>query len=324
MSGRPEPPRFGDVLPSSVEFAGWPPLGAMHAEMVAGPVLLRMQGLDARCCDSAARWSARDPGQAGESAGMAQLDLDVLRSERPVYLTRAAGDRLRLLAWREDGGLAAVTHHAALLVDSTAERGLLLLGPQDDAELDRSLQNMLRVAVAWRLALSGAGLMLHASAVEDEGRSVVFVGPSCAGKSTAARLAAPRPVLADDVVLLVAPEGGVPWRVLSSPFFAEPDFKGRVTSGGAWPVAATCTLVHGRSASIRPLSRAAAAAAVIAHSPFLEVLEGCDAPLLLAEDFARRTPMLELTFERQSPYWDALAGGLGPTARGTCTQGLTR
>ncbi len=60
------------------------------------------------------------------------------------------------------------------------------------------------------------GLSLHASAVELEGRAVLFVGPSGAGKSTAARLAAGARVFAFDRVN-VAPDGAGGYVAWSAP-----------------------------------------------------------------------------------------------------------
>jgi hypothetical protein len=69
------------------------------------------------------------------------------------------------------------------------------------------------------LLLRAGGVMLHASAVVDRGRAWVFCGASESGKTTVARLAAPRGVLSDETVAL-RPDGGR-YLACATPFFGE-------------------------------------------------------------------------------------------------------
>jgi hypothetical protein len=63
------------------------------------------------------------------------------------------------------------------------------------------LNSFLRVVCSFCL-LERGGLLLHASSIVSQGRAFVFAGPSGAGKTTMARLGAPRPVLSDEVTAL--------------------------------------------------------------------------------------------------------------------------
>jgi hypothetical protein len=63
------------------------------------------------------------------------------------------------------------------------------------------------------------GFLLHAAAVAEGRRGWVFCGPSESGKTTLARLAAPRAVLNDETVAIVPSGRG--YAVAATPFFGE-------------------------------------------------------------------------------------------------------
>lgn len=307
MTGRPRPERPGDVIPEPMEFAGWPPLGASSAELRAGPLELRLRRADRDALDSLARWAGAERA-AGEP--WAAIEIELTRAERERYLADPQpGEPLRLEVWSEPhGGFAAVTHHAALLLDAACERGLAVLTRQPPERLDLSLQNLLRVAAAWALARRGAGLLLHAAAVERGGRAVLLLGHSGAGKTTAARLAEADSVLADDAALLTAPEReGEPWLVHPGPLWAEPGFPGRRSGGGAVPLALACSLRHGAAASFERLPRSRAAVVAASCAPFLGASPEAFDPSAAAGAFARSVPAGVLTFAKDEPWWPAVA-----------------
>lgn len=63
------------------------------------------------------------------------------------------------------------------------------------------------------------GLLIHSSCAVENGQAHLFAGQSGAGKSTAARLSYPRPILSDEAALVKIKEDGV-W-VYNSPFRSE-------------------------------------------------------------------------------------------------------
>lgn len=63
------------------------------------------------------------------------------------------------------------------------------------------------------------GLLLHAAAVSDGKRGLVFFGPSGSGKTTVARLSASRTILTDELALIRSHNGG--YRVYGTPFWGE-------------------------------------------------------------------------------------------------------
>lgn len=317
MTERPRPELDGDVIPDSAEFAGWPPGGSGSVELSAGPVRVRLRGVDRDVERACRHWIGPWPEPA--PAGKVDVDVEVCRSGRPEYLRVAEGPdrRCRLETWCEGSALAMVTHHAALLVDGEVRAGLGLLADVQGDELRNAVQNLLRVAVAWALARTGTGLLLHAAAVEHEGRAVLFLGPSGAGKTTAVRRSAPRRVLADDVVVVQSPEGREPWTAVTSPLWASGDFPGRIAEPGlSLPLGLACALRRTARTEIDRMAGARAAVAVAGVAPFLTPGAGFDVAGPAAA-MVRQVPTCSLGCSLSEDFWPALEAspvlaGAGP------------
>ena len=87
----------------------------------------------------------------------------------------------------------------------------------DELALKHALMN---VYSAYLMKL-GWGLLLHASCVSDRGGAHLFAGRSGAGKSTAASLSLPRPVLSDEAALVKIDPDSEEVVVFHSPFRSE-------------------------------------------------------------------------------------------------------
>ena len=312
-SKRPAAEHPGDVVPTPDEFAGWPRLGVLTAALSIGPIRVDLQRLDRAALDSFERW-AIPPGAEGLLAGPGWaglgIELEFTRSDRAGYLALMPGQRTRLLTWSENGGLVMVTHGAALLMNDDGSRGIVVLARQLDPDLDLSLQNLLRVAASWRLAFAGRGLLLHGAAVEHGDAGILLLGPSGAGKTTALRLSTPRHALADDVVVLTAPRSaGGAWLVHPTPLWADPAFSSRTTRLSPLPMTGALRLHHASVASVAPMSRAAAAAVVLAHAPFL-VASAAPRAAQLAESLVREVPFAALGFGVDGGFWPAVEAWL--------------
>jgi hypothetical protein len=103
--------------------------------------------------------------------------------------------------------------------------------------------------------LERGGVLLHASSVVSNGRAFAFVGPSGAGKTTMARLAAPRAVLSDEVTAL-RPRGSRPGDSTRKPAFDcfPTPFWGdmpRERAGSAAPLALIGFPVHADGGELR-------------------------------------------------------------------------
>ncbi len=297
----------GDALPTADDFAGWPPLGACRRVTAVGPVVVTHERLDARALAALeALPSAPDPS-VGEAL---PVTLSWTRASRPPWLALAPGDIARSTTWLLSGAPAWATHHVALLMDSRAERGIVVMTDQRADDVPLAVQNVLRVVTAWRMASSRRGLLVHASAVRHARGAVVLLGPSGAGKSTAARLSAPREVLADDCALLMAEASG--GRFAPTPLWAEPALAGR--SEAALPLAIVLRLRQETTHALRPCGAATAAAALLAHAPFLgEAFLGHGSDM--ARHVASLVPGAELGFRPDDGFWRLIDDSLQHAAR---------
>jgi len=137
------------------------------------------------------------------------------------------------------------------------------------AEFAGIFENFCRVLVAYRL-LERGGAVLHCAAISDRGGARLFLGRSGAGKSTVSRLALARglTVLSDDLNALF-PGGGEarPPFVEKLPFTG--DYGDSRSPSPAAPLAGLYRLAKSEADSLQPLSRAAAAACLLACSPFV-------------------------------------------------------
>ncbi|MEM7249121.1 MAG: hypothetical protein AAF533_27620 [Acidobacteriota bacterium] len=235
-------------------------------------------------------------------AGLAlRLDVDLGGRGLPVR----PGQRLRVDVSRDDDGRHALSHDFACSLDQGGERATLSLAELDGQRRDDAIQNGLRVLCAWRLAETDTGLLLHAAAVTRAGVAELLLGASGVGKSTLARLAAPRPVLADDVVLVLRRDDGG-WSTAASPFFAEPSFPGRSRDGSALRCGRLLLLEQAARPCLSDVPVPLRAAAVAAHAPFLTGVGLEEAGLRLAKDLVTSIPSCRFAFAPDASAWSLL------------------
>jgi len=152
------------------------------------------------------------------------------------------------------------------------------------------------------LLMREGGFLLHASGVIDAGRAWVFCGPSDSGKTTLARLAAPRRVLNDETVAIV--RDGRHYAAAATPFFGEGGPL-MATKNGQAPLRAMFFLRHAAEFAHRRLTPAEAAARAWGQVflPKRDPAVG-DAVLGALSDFARVTPCFELAFRPTPEVWE--------------------
>ncbi len=165
-------------------------------------------------------------------------------------------------------------------------------------------ENVLRVLVAYRL-LDAGGLAVHAAAVADGGAAYLFLGRSGAGKTTLSRLseAAGRTVLSDDLNALLPGEEGL--RVAKLPFTG--DVGDRRRGAPPLPLARLLRLEKSAADELRPLSRAGAAAQLVACAPFVNVdPHRRERVSSIAADLAAAAPAGVLAFSLAGGFWSIL------------------
>ena len=165
-------------------------------------------------------------------------------------------------------------------------------------------ENYLRVLTAYRL-LEGGGAILHSAGITNGEAAWLLLGPSGAGKTTASRLCLERgaSVLSDDLNAVSLEDGGA--RVVKLPFTG--DLGDRSGGPALLPLRAVLRLVQGRKDAARPLTPAAALAALVAAAPFVNRDPfRREALLAVLERLARSVPAWELTFTLEGDVWAIL------------------
>jgi hypothetical protein len=165
------------------------------------------------------------------------------------------------------------------------------------------LSSCLRVLTSLVLAPRG-GILLHASSVHAGRGIVVFPGPSGTGKTTIARLGAPRGVLSDEVSAVTIENGAV--RAHPTPFWGE---MAREVSAGPGEVS---DLVFVRSGAPLDRRRISAGDAVFRLLPnvlgFPEDDDHKREIVTTALALAQLVPAFEVTFRPPENPWRLLDG----------------
>ncbi len=154
------------------------------------------------------------------------------------------------------------------------------------------------------LLLREGGLMLHAAVLAHEGVATLLVGPSGAGKTTAARLSAPATVLHDDLALLRADQTG-DWHV-----YPAPAWTGEIHNApprAPLALAGVFFLVKGRDAAVRRLPPAQAAARLLVAPAGLTERALWHNLLASCEALARAVAAFELRFPPGVALWPLVA-----------------
>jgi hypothetical protein len=120
-----------------------------------------------------------------------------------------------------------------------------------------SFDSCLRVFFTTHL-LDLGGVMIHGASVVSEGNAYLFFGVSGAGKTTTARLSAPRQILSDELTILRRDGDG--YRAYGTPFWGELQKNGDNVSA---PLAGINNLVKDDSVYLEPVSSKTAMQALL-------------------------------------------------------------
>ncbi|MFL6233054.1 MAG: hypothetical protein ACJ76N_07965 [Thermoanaerobaculia bacterium] len=203
------------------------------------------------------------------------------------------------------GALRVAGLHLMARLDWTPALAGALWTPRTEGEEWASVcENYLRMLTAYRLLEQG-GALLHSAGVSDGEVAWLLLGPSGAGKTTASRLclAGGATVLSDDLNAVLFAGGEARLRKL--PFTG--DLGERAGGPESVPLRAVLRLAQGEVEGLRPLSPAAALAALVAASPFVNRDPWRrEALLAVLERLARSVPAWEVTFSREGGLWGML------------------
>lgn len=162
-----------------------------------------------------------------------------------------------------------------------------------------SFDSCLRVFFATYL-LDLQGVMIHgASAVDHNGKAWLFFGVSGAGKTTTARLSAPRQVLSDELTILRRVDGG--YRAYGTPFWGELQKNGDNVNA---PLAGVNMLVKDSDVFLQPMPPRKALQALLPCVLFF----AHEAPLVNGAvdriaDLVAAVPAQEMHFLPDQSFW---------------------
>jgi hypothetical protein len=186
-------------------------------------------------------------------------------------------------------------------------------------------ENVLRLLTAYRLRPAG-GAVIHSAGIAIPGWGVFLgVGPSGAGKTTLSLRARERGavVLSDDLnaVLPAARSGragGGGWTAAHLPFTGDLGASPRAGAAGALTLRAVLRLEKSEEDALLPLSRAEAAATLLASAPFLN-RDPYRREALLADllELCGSVPAYALRFSLGPRVWSILETLWNPSARTT-------
>lgn len=200
----------------------------------------------------------------------------------------------------------------ASLERTSHEDPLARLGiSQDDpAEFSETVTNLVRVVLAAGYGSAGTHVFHSSALALRDGRAVLLLGPSGAGKTTAARLAldAGRPVLSDDLNLVDAREPAI--FVQAFPYSGS--YGPRQWQGiPAYPLAAVFRLEQAGRHEVVPARAADAIARLAACSPFVNAMPGQYEKLLESlTDLVRRVPTYTLRFRKDPGFLELVENAL--------------
>ncbi|WP_077623677.1 hypothetical protein [Sediminibacillus massiliensis] len=146
------------------------------------------------------------------------------------------------------------------------------------------------------------GLLVHSSCVVDNGGAHIFSGHSGAGKSTAAKLSAPRQLLSDEATILKVTDNGI--TVFDSPFRSELETKGEVTTA---PLASINLLHQALSNNREVLKKGEAFTSLIDKVFYWPYNSGETAKIMmLLRKLVEQVPVYNLHFQKNNSFWELI------------------
>jgi hypothetical protein len=165
--------------------------------------------------------------------------------------------------------------------------------------LKHALMNLYSVFIVHH----GWGLLVHSSCVEQDGRAWLFAGVSGAGKSTVARLSAPRPILSDEATVVKVEQGRV--TVFDSPFRSELETPAVY---GGFPLGGIQLLRQAVYNQRTPIRKADGVLQLLGKVFYWSYRKDETAKLFaLCRELVNALPIFELHFQKNDTFWEEIS-----------------
>jgi hypothetical protein len=147
------------------------------------------------------------------------------------------------------------------------------------------------------------GLLIHSSCVIDENKAHIFAGHSGAGKSTAAKLSYPRPLLSDEATLVKVTNQSI--TIFDSPFRSE--LEGSSEQGNV-PLASIQLLSQSTQIESLPLMRSEAYIQLIDKVFYWKRnSEEVSRVMKMLKMIVDQVPVCELKFQKNNRFWELIS-----------------
>ncbi len=228
------------------------------------------------------------------------LDVDFLDSTRSAQ-AHAAGmfpEHPRMKMSAQQYSLAAEFFHSDLDWAVGAGRITIACSPWPLQAFNSALLGMLQ-----HVLLRRGDILLHACAVEKNGRAYVFCGASEAGKSTVARCSSVDCCILSQEIVGIKEEQGV-WQAYALPYSDDARFPRR--SNRPFPLAGLYCLVKDTAHALVPLSSAQALAGLFTLPPGVFSASPCESLLACFGRLVGAVDCFALHFLPDNSFWRSI------------------
>ncbi|MFE4114860.1 hypothetical protein [Priestia sp. YIM B13448] len=188
---------------------------------------------------------------------------------------------------------------ADYIIQANLNKGQARIQIYDELALKHALMNFYSSYIVYH----NWGLLIHSSCATEKGRAHLFAGQSGAGKSTCAKLSAPRPILSDEATLLKVEKNQI--TVFNSPFRSElsaPSIEGTI------PLA-SIQLLHQSLDNQRTKLGKASALLQIMDKVFYwnKDSEETKKIVQMIKEVLDHVPVYDLYFQKNNTFWELIS-----------------
>ncbi|MBT2709494.1 hypothetical protein J7I91_16250 [Pseudomonas sp. ISL-84] len=188
---------------------------------------------------------------------------------------------------------------ADYLIEATHDYREATISVHDELALKHALMNLYSSFIGYHKW----GLLIHSSCAIENRKAHIFSGQSGAGKSTAAKLSAPRELLSDEATILKIDDGKV--TVFDSPFRSELEATGTNETASLASIQLLHQALHNKRTQLKKsdaLIHLMDKVFYWAHNP-----EETKQILKLLNKLVETVPVYDLHFQKNNQFWELIS-----------------